>query len=178
MPWCRSSSCTWPTPVWNQRVEGTGIKFCTGVTSQTTRDQGGEWSVLASCAILVPALKPWVSVQHNAQFLLLIFTLALSHLCRWAWIPAIQSSISPLGTQSSNINLDKVMSKKTGGTQRRGMAALPVLYHTASSWLMLKGECSLCYLEHSCWIPPLQMESYVFLSSTQCTGLLCTGHMC
>lgn len=111
-----------------------------GVTSQTTRGQGGETSVLASCAILVPALKLWVSLKHNAQFLLLIFTLALSHSCRWGWIPAIQSSISPLETQSSNTNLDKVISKKTGGTQRRGMAALPLLYHTASSWLMLKGE--------------------------------------
>lgn len=152
--------------------------FFTGVTSQTTRDQGGETSVLASCAILVPALKPWVSVKHNAQFLLLIFTLALSHSCRRGWIPAIQSSISPLGTQSSNTNLDKVIWKKTGGTQRRGMAALPLLYHTASSWLMLKGEYSMCYLERSCRFPPLQMESYIFLSSTQCTRPLCTGHMC
>lgn len=170
MPWCRLSSCTWPTPVWNQSVKDTWMKLCMGVISQTIRDHGGEMSVLASRAILGPALK-LCSTRHNSCCY--FFTLALSNLCRWGWIPVIQSSVSPSGTKSSHTHLDKVMPKKTGGTQRRG----PLLYQAAWSWLLLKGEHSLCYLECFWRIPPLQMESYIFLSSTQRPGLLCAGHV-
>lgn len=175
MLWCRSSSCTWPTPVWNQRMEGTEIKFCRGATSQATRQQRGEWSLLP-----VPSLcHPYSCLEARSL---------CATQCTIPDVNFYSSSITlvqvgldtsnsvfyfPLRTQSSNTNL--IRSQRRRQESHKGIAASSFFCHATLTWLLLKREHSVCYWEHLCWTLPLQMETCLFLSSTGCTGC-CAQH--